>query len=81
MTENEKWIKQSCEREELAKKLIEMGVKDIDEFDELKNVPMEILQTWVIEALEEENDILRKKLHKAEQKEFELFFDKEVANA
>jgi hypothetical protein len=81
MTENEKWIKQSCEREELAKKLIEMGVKDIDEFDELKNVPVEILQTWVIEALEEENVSLREKLHKAEQKEFELFFDKEVANA
>jgi hypothetical protein len=58
-----------------------MGVKDIDEFDELKNVPVEILQAWVIEALEEENVSLREKLHKAEQKEFELFFDKEVANA
>jgi hypothetical protein len=81
MTDVEKWIKQSCEREELAKKLIEMGVKDIDEFDELKNVPVEILQTWVIEELEEENVSLREKLHKAEQKEFELFFDKEVANA
>ena len=81
MTENEKWIRQASEREELSRKLIEMGVKDIDEFDELKNVPVETLQTWVIEALEEENDSLRKKLHKAEQKVFELFFDKEVANA
>lgn len=79
MTENEKWIKQSCEREELAKKLIEMGVKDIDEFDELKETPVEMLQSWIIDALEEENDSLRKKLHKAEQKEFELFFNKEVA--
>ena len=79
MTDVEKWIQQAGEREELARKLIEMGVKDCDEFDELKNVPVETLQTWIIEALEEENDILRKKLHKAEQKEFELFFDKEVA--
>ena len=64
MTENEKWIRQTSEREELARKLIEMGVKDIDEFDELKNVPVETLQTWVIEALEEENKTLREKLYK-----------------
>ena len=64
MIENEKWIRQTSEREELARKLIEMGVKDIDEFDELKNVPVETLQTWVIEALEEENKTLREKLYK-----------------
>lgn len=62
MTENEKWIKQSCEREELAKKLIEMGTKDFEELDELKNVPVETLQTWIIEALEEENKTLREKI-------------------
>ena len=81
MTENEKWIRQAGEREELARKLIEMGAKDFEELDELKNVPVEILQTWIIEALEEENKTLREKLHKAEQKLFEVFFDKETVNA
>lgn len=81
MTENEKRISQASERKILAKKLIDLGVKDFEELEELEDVPVEILQTWIIEALEEENKTLREKLHKVEQKVFELFFDKEVANA
>ncbi len=62
MTETEKWIRQASEREALANKLIELEAKDFEEFDELKDVPVETLQTWIIEALEEENKNLREKL-------------------
>jgi hypothetical protein len=70
MTDVEKWIHEESEREKLANKLIELGT-DFSEFDELKETPVEILQSWIIDALEEENKTLREKLYKAEQKEFE----------
>lgn len=62
MIDNKKWIQQSGERKKLARKLIDMGAKDFEEFDELKDVPVEILQTWIIEALEEQNTNLQEML-------------------
>lgn len=80
MTDVEKWVHEESKREKLANKLIDLGAVDFSEFDELKETPVEILQSWIIDSLEEENKTLREKLHKAEQKEFELFFNnKEVA--
>jgi hypothetical protein len=72
-----------------AQRLIDLGARDYDEFDELSNnTPLEELAVELVETLEErlekyektncnltlENADLKVKLHKAEHKALELFF-------
>lgn len=92
---NNPYIPPESENEKIAKRLIEMDVFDFSEEEELKDTQIYFLQDWLINALEEridflskrlqeekqKNSELEKKLHTTEQKLFEVFFDKEVANA
>lgn len=92
---NTPYIPPKSENEKIAKRLIEMDVFDCSEEDELKDTQIYFLQDWLINALDERIDYLSKrlqeesqkrrelenKLHKTEQKLFEVFFDKETVNA
>lgn len=92
---NNPYIPPESENKKIARRLIDMGVFDCSEEDELKGTQIYYLQDWLINALDENIDYLRKKLqeekqknselenklHTTEQKLFEVFFDKETVNA
>ena len=92
---NNPYIPPESENEKIARRLIDMGVFDCSEEDELKNTQIYYLQDWLINALDERIDYLSKRLqeesqkrrelennlHTTEQKLFEVFFDKETVNA
>ena len=59
---NNPYIPPKSENEKIAKRLIEMGVFDCSEEDELKDTQIYFLQDWLINALDERIDYLNKRL-------------------
>ena len=61
---NNPYIPPESENEKIARRLIDMGVFDCSEEDELKNTQIYFLQDWLINALDERIDYLTKRLQK-----------------
>lgn len=61
---NNPYIPPESENKKIARRLIDMGVFDCSEEDELKGTQIYYLQDWLINALDERIDYLSKKLQK-----------------
>ena len=72
---NNPYIPPKSENEKIAKRLIEMGVFDCSEEDELKDTQIYFLQDWLINALDERIDYLNKRLQKEKDKSWWEGFD------
>ena len=64
---NNPYIPPESENEKIARRLIDMGVFDCSEEDELKGTQIYYLQDWLINALDENIDYLSKRLQKAKE--------------
>lgn len=61
------YIPPASENEKIARRLIDMGVFDCSEEDELKSTQIYFLQDWLINALDERIDYLSKRLQKEKE--------------
>ena len=64
---NNPYIPPESENEKIARRLIDMGVFDCSEEDELKGTQIYYLQDWLINALDERIDYLSKRLQKEKE--------------